>query len=115
MYEHEIQSTALKIARDYLKFADDCAKQGRTAGRLKGNEKHYVTNYWQDLCEEESIYSHHPFYPHYRVLRSNIGKSRVAKRLHSVAIEHFRAFGKEKYPHFWEQFCARQQNDQVAK
>jgi len=93
---------AFRIASDFLEFAEKNAKQGRTVGKLNGNENHFVQQHLYDLSEQEANLIDHPFHDEWRCLQTKAGKKRVAAQLQFVAKNLLFTF-KDKYPHFYAQ------------
>lgn len=98
--------TAFRIASHYLQFAERCASQGQKAGKLSGNESHFVQQHLYDLSENEANLIDHPFYDEWRCLQTKAGKKRVAAQLQFIAKNLLFTF-KEKYPHFYAQVTGR--------
>jgi|LakMenE01Jun11ns_1017448.scaffolds.fasta_scaffold9958458_3 hypothetical protein len=94
--------TAFRIASDYLQFSENCASQGQRAGKLSGNETHFVQQRLYDLSGQEANLIDHPFYDEWKCLQTKAGKKRVAAQLQFIAKNLLFTF-KDKYPHFYAQ------------
>ena len=95
-------SVAFKIASDHLAFAEKCASQGSRAGKLSGNETHFVNQRLYDLSESEANLIDHPLHDQWKCLQTRAGKKRVAAQLQSIAKKILITF-PDKYPHFYAQ------------